>query len=82
MGAHLAREQFPELITFVCFDAPMLYAYRDALGAKAKEGSLLPEPPSPDYDAEPAGIATRMLAAPLAEGGLSSTYQACAVILI
>jgi len=34
VGAHLARQQFPELATFVCFDAPTLDAYRDALGAK------------------------------------------------
>ncbi len=33
VGAHLARQQFPELVTFVCFDAPTLDAYRDALGA-------------------------------------------------
>jgi O-acetyl-ADP-ribose deacetylase (regulator of RNase III) len=37
VGAHLAREQFPELVTFVCFDGPKLDAYRDALGAKAAE---------------------------------------------
>jgi O-acetyl-ADP-ribose deacetylase (regulator of RNase III) len=34
VGAHLAREQFPELVTFVCFDAPTLDTHRDALGAK------------------------------------------------
>ena len=34
VGAHLARQQFPELVTFVCFDAPTLDAYRDALAAK------------------------------------------------
>ena len=34
VGAHLARQQFPELVTFVCFDAPTLGAYRDALAAK------------------------------------------------
>jgi O-acetyl-ADP-ribose deacetylase len=35
VSAHVARQQFPELITFVCFDAPTLNAYRDALGAEA-----------------------------------------------
>jgi O-acetyl-ADP-ribose deacetylase len=34
VGAHLTRQQFPELVTFVCFDAPTLDAYRNALGAK------------------------------------------------
>jgi len=34
VGAHLAREQVPELVTFVCFDAPTMDAYRDALGAE------------------------------------------------
>ena len=34
VGARLARQQFPEQVTFVCFAAPTLDAYRDALGAK------------------------------------------------
>ena len=34
VGAHLARQQFPERVTFVCFDMPTLDAYQDALGAR------------------------------------------------
>jgi O-acetyl-ADP-ribose deacetylase (regulator of RNase III) len=34
VGAHLARQQFPELVRFVCFDMPTLDTYRDALGAR------------------------------------------------
>lgn len=34
VGAHLAQQQFPKLVTFICFDAPTLDAYRAALGAE------------------------------------------------
>jgi O-acetyl-ADP-ribose deacetylase (regulator of RNase III) len=34
VGAHLTQQQFPELVIFVCFDAPTLDSYRDALGAE------------------------------------------------
>jgi hypothetical protein len=34
VGAHLAQQQFPKLLTFICFDAPTLDAYRAALGAE------------------------------------------------
>jgi len=34
VGAHLVQQQFPERVTFVCFDAPTLDAYRDALGVE------------------------------------------------
>jgi O-acetyl-ADP-ribose deacetylase (regulator of RNase III) len=34
VGAHLARQQFPERVRFVCFDMPTLDAYRDALEAR------------------------------------------------
>ena len=33
VAAHLRQQQFPELVNFICFDAPTLEAYRNALGA-------------------------------------------------
>jgi O-acetyl-ADP-ribose deacetylase len=33
VATHLEQEQFPELVVFVCFDAPTLDAYRGALAA-------------------------------------------------
>ena len=33
VAAHLREQQFPELVTFVCFDAATLEAYQDALRA-------------------------------------------------
>jgi O-acetyl-ADP-ribose deacetylase len=32
VGSHLAEQQFPELVIFVCFDTATLNAYRNALG--------------------------------------------------
>ena len=43
VDAHLARQQFPELVTFVCFDAPTLGAYRDASRRRPKEAGPLAE---------------------------------------
>jgi O-acetyl-ADP-ribose deacetylase (regulator of RNase III) len=34
VGSYLAEQILPESVTFVCFDAATLDAYRDALGAK------------------------------------------------